>query len=145
MAIIILVLASILTGCADPPAPPATEIPRVVVDFLEREDDTNSTIFYIHGVEDTRYTNISLYINNTLVSNVRDSYSLEYHADGVEFNVSIRVQKEEQMFYFTGLFILVNEDDLIYNLIQNEEIEEIKRHQLPFINRLSRTGEEENA
>jgi len=96
--ILILVIASF--GCVDQPEPPGAGIPRLVMDY---DQEVNETIIHLRGMEIIRYDNITLFLNDTKISQ-NHSYSLEHRTEIPEFDLRAEVKREENIYQFNATF-----------------------------------------
>ncbi len=143
LVIIAVIVPFLVAGCTEPSVPPATRYPRIVFDFLEGENST-TTLIHISGVELTRYSNITLYIDDELAAAKNNSFSLDYRLEKEEFNLSAFADREEAIFYYEAGIRVVDMDEIVFEITDPEgDIDSVRRVDLPYVQRMSRVEEEE--
>lgn len=138
---ITLLLSISIIGCMDSPTqPPAYNIPKLVIDHAEPEG--NTTIIYIHGLEEVKYDNITLKVDNETVEQKFDSFSLEYETNRTEFSLDAYVSHEENRFNFNATLQFSDQEENIYSIeYYDEEIEKLKKDDLPYVERFNQIQE----
>ena len=62
----------LLTGCTDN-QPPLSGIPTILIDYIEEAEETK---VFLHGIDDRLYSNITIRINDTSVT---ENYTYQLH------------------------------------------------------------------
>ncbi len=134
--IFILILVTASFGCVDQPEPPGAGIPRLVMDY---DQEVNETIIHLRGMEIIRFDNITLFLNDTKISQ-NHSYSLEHRTDMSEFKLRAEVKREENIYQFNATFTVkpdvedVEEEEPIFRVIYYDGDEEtIYMDELPIV------------
>ncbi len=123
-------------GCSDPPRPPASDIPILLIDYETTLD--NHTALYIHGRDKTRYDSITLTINEMVLSK-NNSFSLEYHTDLEQFDLEIEIWLGNNFYHHNASYKLTLIDNYVYEVTYpDESITNIRYTDLPFSTRLAR-------
>lgn len=144
VAVVILFIFAAMAGCTNPPTPPASEMPKLVIDYDINEEGRNETIIFIHGLDETRYSRITLFIDDEEIANKTDTFSVERRTDLREFNLTVNVTHLEERYNYNASFEVVREEDLIYEITYyDEETKEVKYEDLPLVERLNLMEEEE--
>lgn len=149
--IFILIVSSL--GCLETPAPPGSEIPRLIVDYDEGVNDTIETIIHVRGMEPIRFENITLYLNGTQILR-REGFSIEHRTNRSEFELEVNATRKEKRYNFRGNFTVRPEVDeekfenevifkLTYYEDGEEEVEYFEENDLPFQRILNLVKEDE--
>lgn len=143
--IIILILP--VMGCIDStPKPPASEIPKVIIDHNLEGEKYNDSIIYVHGFEETRYKNISISINNETVLHKNDTFAAEFRTNLTIFNLTVNVHSLDKWYNFNATFeILIREENILKITYYDGDIDRIKFNNLPFKETLNMMEEKEDA
>jgi len=146
--ILILIVSSL--GCINGPEPPGAEVPRLIVDYDEGENDTFETIIHLRGMEAIRFENITLYLNNSQIIRY-DGYSIEHRTNLSEFHLAINATRRDNRYHFNATFTVRPELDeensdqnVIFKITYHDGKEEyINENDLPFIRILNLVEEED--
>lgn len=149
--IFILIVSSF--GCVETPEPPGADIPSLIVDYDEGNNNTFETIIHVRGMEPIRFENMTLYLNGTQIIR-RDGFSIEHRTNRSEFELEVNATRKEKRYNFEGNFTVrpeVNENDfgdevmfkLTYYDDEEEQEEYIEEDELPFQRILNLVEEEE--
>lgn len=144
LVISLLMFASTMgLGCLDsPPSPPASKLPKIVVDLYKSPDTGNNSIIYIHGLEEVRYTNITLKLNDETVVQRNETFSVEYHTNLTEFEIYSEIHDDEDGYYFNSAFTVSEKEELAYRVVDEEgDSEKIKKEDLPYVERFQQMEE----
>jgi len=136
-----------VAGCTNPPSPPGSEIPMVVIDYLnsDRYDniDQNYSIIYIHGLDEIRYKNITITINNETVSKRNHTFSAEVSTNLTEFTLDIDVYHYKKHFNYNATFEISEKKKIMYKITYYDlETKEVERDDLPYTEKLDQIEEE---
>lgn len=101
-------------GCTDPPRPPASDIPKIVMDY--DPDLTDHTIIYIHGIGETRYDSITLKIDEYTAVVKNNSFSLEYNTNRTELNLVAELWLDNNFYYYNATYNLVLMENVVYEI-----------------------------
>ncbi len=141
--VLVVILLTLTPACLDNPEPPGTDIPRIVIDSVEGENNSEETIIYLQRMEPIQYENITLSINETDVVNKENSFGLEYRTSSSRFNLSLDIEMEGEKYNFNATFIRNPKRKIAYRIIYySGEEEEIEREDLPFFEPLDEVEEE---
>ncbi|GEM_PF-6059567 len=138
VAIVSIILPLLLVGCSEPARPPPTEYSRLVMDIVEDVDGNHTTILHISGVEVIKYSNITLTINDEMMISKTDAFSIEYRTDKQKFDLTASAELGESLFYYEANVRVVMEENIIFEITENEDVESIRRVDLPHIQRMGR-------
>ncbi len=146
VALVILLSISV-SGCTNPPSPPGSEIPMVVVDYVssERYDnvDDNHTIIYVHGLDEIRYKNITIKINNKTVQRRNHTYSAEITTNLTEFELVVDVHHYKKHFNYNATFKISEKKKIMYKITYSDlETKEVEIDNLPYTEKLDQIEEE---
>lgn len=144
VAVAVLFIFATMAGCTNPPSPPASEIPKLVVDYDVNEEGKNETILFIHGLDEIRYSRIKLFLDDEEIANETETFSVERRTSLREFNLTVNVTHLEKKYNYNASFEVIGEEDIIYEITyHDEETKEVKLDDLPFIERLNMIEEED--
>lgn len=147
---IVIILSFSAVGCTEPPSPPGSEIPMVVVDYVNSNNyedvKENYSIIYVHGLDEVRYKKITINIENDTFPSKNHTYSSEITTNLTKFNLTIHVEQYEKHFTYNATFELSQKKNIMYQITYpNLETEEVKNEQLPFSEKLDQVEENKNA
>lgn len=145
--IVAVILISVtLAGCSEPPSSPVSEMPKVVIDNEGKPQQQNSTIIFIHGMDEVRYSNISLHINSEEVLFKNETFCAEYRTNLTEFNLTVDIWFEKTWYNFNATLNMSEKKDVAYKITYYDgDTKEIKLDQLPYVERANQMEEKENA
>ena len=152
VALVVLISIS-MAGCTNPPSPPGSEIPMVIIDYVSSFNydnvDENHTIIYVHGLDDVKYENITIKINNKTVAKRNHTYSLEHNTNLKKFNLTVDVYHnghDERYFNFNATFDIVNKKKIMYKITYSDlEKKEVEKDDLPYSEKLDQIEVDKNA
>ncbi|MFO7992083.1 MAG: hypothetical protein R6U61_07320 [Thermoplasmata archaeon] len=146
MVIMVIILTLLMAGCSNPPKPPASELPKLTVDYDLNYDEDDIIIFYIHGIEETRYSNISLHINEELIAFKNNSFSLEHKMEFQNFSINVDVWLLNKHYNYNATYEPSEKEDIIYEVTYYDgDTIEIGLDDFPFTERINLMEEPENA
>lgn len=146
MVIMVIILTLLMAGCSNPPKPPASELPKLTVDYDGIHGEKDLTIFYIHGIEETRYSNISLRLNDELITFKNDTFCLEHKMEFQNFSIAVDVWLLNKHYNYNGTYNISKEEEIIYEVTYYDgDMEEIKLDDFPFVERINLMEELEDA
>ncbi|MBS3782056.1 MAG: hypothetical protein KGY68_05555, partial [Candidatus Thermoplasmatota archaeon] len=96
--IFVFILIGSSLGCIDTPEPPGSEIPILVVDYDEGD---NETIIHLRGREAIRFDNMTLYLNNSQIIR-KDGYSIENRTNLSEFYLEVNATRKDDRYHFNA-------------------------------------------
>ncbi len=139
--IFIFILALSALGCIEQPEPPGAGYPRVVIDYDEKESETNETIIHLRGMEIIKYEDVNLYIDGEPIIEDYEGYSIEYRTDLTEFDMRVEASRDETRYQFNATIEVRpevededDENDLIFRITYDEEEQDlIYMDDLPYI------------
>jgi len=147
IALVVVLLTLSLAGCSNPPKPPGSDIPKLVLDYDIDHDTQNKSIIYVHGVDDVRYTNISLKIDNKTVVYKEEAFCIEYDLYKDRFNITLDVWLELEHYNFNvsvEVFPSFPRQKIVYRLTYyDEEVKKIELNDLPYSEALDLMEEED--
>ncbi len=145
LAVLVVVIIAMSTlGCTDPPKPPASDLPKLVVDYNPLS--ANHTILYVHGIGETRYQNITLKINDDILIQKNDSFSLEYRTNMTQLHIVLELWLDNNFYYYNASYSLVLIEDIVYEITRADgEIDVVRHGDLPYSERLTKVVIEEHA
>ncbi len=124
----VVLLLCFFIGCTNGPKSPLSTIPMVLIDHVE---ETEETKVYVHGIDDTLFSNITIQINEkSLMENF--TYELHMPTSLKKFVLNVSVWDEEKEYIYTGNFTLFSEDDQIKLEIQDFRHKEPIESSLPY-------------
>lgn len=142
----VLLISTALAGCSEPPSPPVSEIPKIVIDNEHNPEDNNSTIIFVHGMDEIRYNNISIYINKTRVMFREDTFCTEYKTNLTHFNLTIDICLDEKKYNYNASYKMSPKVDIVYKITYLDgDTKKIKQGQLPYVERANMMEESDNA
>ncbi len=97
--ILILIVSSL--GCIETPDPPGVDIPRLIVDYDERADET---IIHVSGTEATRFENMTINLNGTEEKIRTIGYSIEHRTNRSSFDLVVNATRKENRYNFNATF-----------------------------------------
>jgi hypothetical protein len=101
VAVFLLALAlAVWQGGNDPFVSPVSSIPSILVDY-----NLNETEIYVKGLNDFRYTNITLRIsgeNQSLERSKEKAYFLFYNTSLANFTINVTVWNKNKQYSFNG-------------------------------------------
>lgn len=134
---LIINLAALSAGCTNAPEPPGSEIPKLVIDFLGAKEGRNQTVLYVHGMDEVQYDNISIFLNDELVSSNERSFSMEYRTNLSSFKVAVNVRLEKSLYNYNASIRLVRGKEIVYRITHPDgDIKKVKWDNLPYVERL---------
>jgi len=145
VALVIFISFSI-AGCSNPPSPPGSEIPMVVVDYVDSNKysniNENHSIIYVHGLDEIRYKNISIKINNKTVLSKTHTYSSEVTTNLTKFELNIKVVHYEKSFIYNATFEMSEKKDVMYKITYpDQNTNEVDIDDLPYSEKLDQVEE----
>lgn len=146
IALVVVLLSLSLAGCFNPPTPPGGDIPKVVLDYDINQDSPNQTIVYVHGVDDVRYNNITLKIDNQTIVHKEHTFCLEHNFSKKQFNLTLDVWLDLEHYNFNASFKVYPKQNVVYQITYyDEEVKNIESNDLPYSEALNLIEEEEDA
>lgn len=124
----IIIITCLFVGCAEPPKSPISSIPQILIDYIE---ETEETKVYVHGIEDTLFSNISIHINQEIISE-NSTYSLHMATLLKNFILNISVWDEEKEYEYSGNIKVLNEDSEWKLKVVDLKNEETKEESFPY-------------
>jgi hypothetical protein len=103
----IIIITCLFAGCAEPPRSPISSIPHILIDYVE---ETEETKVYVHGIEDTFFSNITICINQEMKTE-NFTYSLHMATEQNNFILNITVWDEEKDYQYDGNITIFAEDN----------------------------------
>ncbi len=143
---VLVVIAIVMTtlGCTDPPRPPASVIPKLVVDY--NPEAINHTILYVHGIGETRYDNLTLKLDDVIEMEKNDSFSIEYRTNKTQFHITIEIWLDNNFYYYNASYSLVLLDNIVFEITDADgSTTNIRDTGLPYSVRLTKVVIELNA
>ncbi len=135
---LIINLSVISSGCTDPPEPPGSEIPKLVIDYLGVSEGENQTAIYVHGMDEVRYDNISISINDEVVFNQRERFSIEYRTNLSSFSLEVDIQHEEDYYNYNASIDIIKGKKYVFKITYYDgEINKVKWNNLPYVEKLN--------
>ncbi|MFW6072283.1 MAG: hypothetical protein ACOC6U_02150 [Thermoplasmatota archaeon] len=143
---LIIFISFIMAGCSNPPSPPGSEIPMVVVDYIpsNRYDniDENNSIIYVHGLDEVRYQNITIKVNNKTLKTRNHTYSLEVITNLTSFELEVDVYHYDKRFDYRATFNISEKKNIMYQITYpNLETKEVNFEDLPYSEKLEQIEE----
>ena len=144
VALVVLISIS-MAGCTNPPSPPGSEIPMVIIDYVSSfkydNVEKNHTIIYVHGLDEIRYENITIKIDNKTVAKRNHTYSLEHTTNLNKFNLTVDVyhnnNNKERYFNFNATFEISDKKKIMYEITYPDlERKEVEKDELPYSEKL---------
>ncbi len=146
IALVVVLLTLSLAGCTNPPKPPGSDIPKMVLDYQIDQELQNKSIIYIHGVDDTRYTNITLKIDNETVVQKEEAFCIEYDLNKKQFNITVDVWEDLDHYNFNASVEVFPNQKIVYRLTYyDDEVKNIELKDLPHSEALNLIKEGEDA
>lgn len=144
---LVILLSFGVAGCTNPPSPPGSEIPMVIVDYVPSHKydnvDENHTIIYVHGLDEIRYKNITLKINNKTIQKRNHTYSAEITTNLTEFKLVIDIYHYKKHFNFNATFKISEKKNIMYKITYLDlETKEVEKDELPYTEKLDQIEEE---
>jgi len=116
----VVILLTFFIGCSEGPESPLSTIPTILIDHVEK---TKETKVFVHGIDDTLFSNITIQINNeTICENF--TYELHYFTSLNKFILNISVWYEEKLYEYSGNFTVFEDKDEM-----KLEIEDVRHKQ----------------
>jgi hypothetical protein len=94
----------LLAGCTEN-QPPLSGIPTILIDYIE---ETEETKVFVHGIDDRLFSNITIQINDT---NVTESYTYQLHGStSLEyFFLYVSVWDKQKEYEYSGNITLLDD------------------------------------
>lgn len=131
MFAVAIIITSAFLGCIGNPPSPISSIPKAIIDYADAEFKV-----YIHGVDDYKYNNIKISINNSLVLNENNTRGEKVNTTSKQFSLNITVIFDKDIYQYNGNITFLN-DKKIKVLEKNKEREE----EIPYITFLEKIRE----
>ncbi|MFW6041156.1 MAG: hypothetical protein ACOC85_04910, partial [Thermoplasmatota archaeon] len=94
-------------------------------------------------IEQTRYNNITIKIDNQVVLERDETFGLEYRTNLTFFKLSVDAYRANKRYHFNATFIVSQEEDIIYEVVYPDNTaRKIKLGNLPFRENLQLMEEE---
>ncbi len=146
LIVVVLLISVAFAGCSEPPSSPVSELPKIVIDYEHKLEEKNSTIIFIHGMDEIRYTNISIYINESRVLFQNETFSAEHKTNLTHFNLTVNVWLNKEWYNYNATYKVSQKEDMIYKITYSDgETKKVKPEDLPYVERANFMEEEENA
>lgn len=119
----------LLTGCTEN-QPPLSGIPTVLIDYIE---ETEETKVFVHGIDDRLYSNITIRINDTSVT---ENYTYQLHlSTSLEyFSLHVSVWDKQKEYEYRGNITLYDDKGEIKMQIketgENKDVKESFPHKI---------------
>ncbi|MDI6708180.1 MAG: hypothetical protein QME47_03735 [Candidatus Thermoplasmatota archaeon] len=124
-----VMLSLMLAGCISP-ITSITARPRLIIDYV----DSLTKIYIAAWGEVRRYTRIELCINQTTVINETEVCMVFYNTSSTIFSLNATVVDSKiNTIYYYDCLIEILDNELVMKLIEDSEVKEIKRMELPVI------------
>lgn len=106
VAVFLLTLAlAFWQGGKDPFVSPVSSIPSILIDYNINETGTNETEIFVKGLNDFRYTNMTIRVagGNQRFERARDkAYFIYYNTSMANFTINITVWNRNKHYSFNG-------------------------------------------
>lgn len=124
----VVLLLCFFIGCTNGPKSPLSAIPTILIDHVE---ETEETKVYVHGIDDTLFSNITIQINE---KSVMENFTYELHMPTSlkKFVLNVSVWDEDKEYIYTGNFTLFSEDDQIKIEVQDFRHKDPTESSLPY-------------
>jgi len=107
-AVVVFLVALALAfwqGGKDPFQSPVSSIPSILIDHTINEAGVNETEIYVHGLNDFRYTNMTVRItgeNQTFERFREQAYFIYYNLSMANFTINVTVWNRNKEYSFNG-------------------------------------------
>ena len=106
VAVFLVALAlAVWQGGKDPFVSPVSSIPSLLIDHTINEAGVNETEIYVHGLNDFRYTNMTVRItgeNQTFERLREQAYFIYYNLSMANFTINVTVWNKNKEYTFNG-------------------------------------------
>lgn len=131
LMIVIVLSTSAIFGCISNPPSPISSIPKVIIDYADNEFK-----IYVHSVDDYKYDNIKISINESLFIDENNTRLEKINTTLKKFSLNITIIFDDDIYQYKGNITFVSEERIkIFE--KNRETEE----KIPYITFLEKTGE----
>lgn len=118
----------LVAGCIEGPDSPLSTIPTILIDYIE---DTEETKIFVQGIENTRYGNITIQVNNETIRE-NDTYSLHMSTKIHKFALNVSVWFKLKEYEYTGNITVVEKDEQISLEIEDTDHDNPIKRSLPY-------------
>lgn len=115
-------------GCLESPSSPVSSIPMILVDHIQ---ETEETKVYVQGLDDHRFSNITIQINGLNVTE-NLTYALHLSTSLTEFALNVTVWDEIKEYEYRGNLSILREDDQVTLQIEDQKHDDIIERSLPY-------------
>ncbi|UCF08025.1 MAG: hypothetical protein JSW28_10360 [Thermoplasmata archaeon] len=124
----LVLLLCFFAGCTNGPPSPLSSIPMLLIDHIEENKETK---VYVHGLDDYRFSNITIQINNVTAT---ENFTYALHLTTIldRFILNVSVWDDLKQYEYAANLTILTEDNEITLQIEDERHDDTIERSLPY-------------